>query len=172
VFSHASSNCPQKVSVKSVSNSNAKRKEVVQNQNIDNGKEDKEEFIEVRSRKNGANNKTQMAKDKTPMKIPEKDTKDSPDVKNDIGSSSGKEYSTKPTKKWSVHKDILEAKKRSANKFTVFKMYDDNERHKLREIKNIEVVDEFLRKNVTPTESDMEIGILIWLHTISRKRKC
>ncbi|GKE16937.1 hypothetical protein Tco_1424514, partial [Tanacetum coccineum] len=149
---HAGSNCPK--SVKSVSNSNEKREEVVQNQNIDTGKEDKEGFVEVKSRKNGgidnkvkrpnfranpqnnkygsnvknvyqAKNKTQEVKEKTPIKVPEKDTKDSPNVKNDKGSGSEKENSETSTKKWSVHKDILEAMKRSANKYTIFEMYDD-----------------------------------------------
>ncbi|GKG02731.1 RNA-directed DNA polymerase, eukaryota, reverse transcriptase zinc-binding domain protein, partial [Tanacetum coccineum] len=61
VFRHAGSNCPK--SVKSVSNSNEKREEVAQNQNIDTGKEDKESFIEVKSRKNGGiDNKVKKAK--------------------------------------------------------------------------------------------------------------
>ncbi|GJZ54068.1 RNA-directed DNA polymerase, eukaryota, reverse transcriptase zinc-binding domain protein [Tanacetum coccineum] len=34
-------------------------------------------------------------------------------------------------------------------------MYDVNEQNELRELKNMEIVDGFLNKNVTPTESDM-----------------
>ncbi|GKB53018.1 RNA-directed DNA polymerase, eukaryota, reverse transcriptase zinc-binding domain protein, partial [Tanacetum coccineum] len=73
-----------------------------------------------------------------------------------ITSSNDKESPNKgKKKKWSMHKYILEAMKRTSNKFTVFEMYDVNEQNELKELHNKEIVDEFLNKNVTPKESDM-----------------
>nr|GEU89886.1 histidine kinase 3 [Tanacetum cinerariifolium] len=75
---------------------------------------------------------------KTPVKEPEKSPK-----------------LVKSGKKWSVHNDILEAMKRSANKFSLFEKYDVNEQNELRDLKNMEIVDGFLNKKITPTEKDM-----------------
>nr|GEW61298.1 RNA-directed DNA polymerase, eukaryota, reverse transcriptase zinc-binding domain protein [Tanacetum cinerariifolium] len=70
-----------------------------------------------------AKNKNQVVKEKTLVKNPKKSTKKN--ASNDNANDEGKSESNK--KKWSVYKDILEAMKRPANKFSVFKMYDKRE---------------------------------------------
>nr|GEU79134.1 RNA-directed DNA polymerase, eukaryota, reverse transcriptase zinc-binding domain protein [Tanacetum cinerariifolium] len=67
-------------------------------------------------------------------------------VSNEEGSS------VKSRKQWSVHKDILDVMKKSANKLTVFEMYDVNEQNELKELRSMEVVDEFLNMNMCPSE--------------------
>ncbi|GJS57687.1 RNA-directed DNA polymerase, eukaryota, reverse transcriptase zinc-binding domain protein [Tanacetum coccineum] len=61
------------------------------------------------------------------------------DVGGEKGFDSGKN-------KWSVHKDIVDAMKKYANKFSVFGMYDINEQNELTELKHMEIVDAFLNK--------------------------
>nr|GEZ09874.1 retrotransposon protein, putative, Ty3-gypsy subclass [Tanacetum cinerariifolium] len=44
--------------------------------------------------------------------------------------------------------------KRSANKYSLFELYDVDEQNELSDLKKIEVVEEFLNKNAIPTEND------------------
>nr|GEU94941.1 RNA-directed DNA polymerase, eukaryota, reverse transcriptase zinc-binding domain protein [Tanacetum cinerariifolium] len=73
---------------------------------------------------------------------------------NTFISDEGKSEKTK--KKWYVHKYILDAMKRSSNKFTVFEMYDVNEQNELKELRSMEIVDDFLNKNKCPSEAVMK----------------
>ncbi|GJY27864.1 zinc knuckle CX2CX4HX4C containing protein [Tanacetum coccineum] len=47
-----------------------------------------------------------------------------------------------------LSEDTLEAMKRSANKFYVLEMYDVNEQNELNDLRNMEIVDEFLNKKL------------------------
>ncbi|GJX30663.1 RNA-directed DNA polymerase, eukaryota, reverse transcriptase zinc-binding domain protein [Tanacetum coccineum] len=89
-----------------------------------------------------------LVNDKTSIKNTEKK------ISNDNGDKEEKSENSK--KKWSVHKDILKDMKRSANKFIVFEMYDVNKQNELNELRNIEIVDDFLNKNVCLTKDDMK----------------
>ncbi|GJY57797.1 RNA-directed DNA polymerase, eukaryota, reverse transcriptase zinc-binding domain protein [Tanacetum coccineum] len=61
-----------------------------------------------------------------------------------------------PSKKaWSVHGEILSAMKRSTNKYSVLEIYDENELCELNDIKNKEIVEEFINQKRIPTGSDM-----------------
>ncbi|GJY79667.1 RNA-directed DNA polymerase, eukaryota, reverse transcriptase zinc-binding domain protein [Tanacetum coccineum] len=100
--------------------------------------------------------KDRSEKSETVMqKTSEKVSKESPDMKNDKASGSDKKVHEESTKKWSVHKDILDAMKRSANKYSLFELCDVDEQNELRDLKKMEVVEEFLNKNAIPTENDM-----------------
>ncbi|GKA27145.1 retrotransposon protein, putative, ty1-copia subclass [Tanacetum coccineum] len=101
-----------------------------------------------------AKNTTQVVKDKTPIKVVEKD------VNVDSRNEEGKSENSK--KKWFVYKDILEPMKRSANKFTLFKMYDD-------EMKgwNIEMIAYFKQKSeLLVDKGRKDVGGLISITTI------
>ncbi|GJR59117.1 zinc knuckle CX2CX4HX4C containing protein [Tanacetum coccineum] len=85
---------------------------------------------------------------KTPNKTPEKEAgKNEKEMTGSQGSGN---------KKWSVHKDILEAMKRSANKYSLFEMYDVNEQNELNELQNKEIADSFLHRGVRPTDDAMK----------------
>ncbi|GJX38013.1 zinc knuckle CX2CX4HX4C containing protein [Tanacetum coccineum] len=121
------------------------------NNGVHVSKEVNEGFMKVKNRKNiGIDNKNmnQVVNDKTSIKNTEKK------ISNDNGDKEEKSENSK--KKWSVHKDILKDMKRSANKFIVFEMYDVNKQNELNELRNIEIVDDFLNKNVCLTKDDMK----------------
>ncbi|PWA84866.1 zinc knuckle CX2CX4HX4C [Artemisia annua] len=80
-------------------------------------------------------------------KSPEKNTKTNKHVE-EKGSSPNR-------KAWSVHREILEAIKRTSNKYSVIEMYDIHIQNELQELCNKEVVDEFLRNKRTPTEEEI-----------------
>ncbi|GJU62426.1 RNA-directed DNA polymerase, eukaryota, reverse transcriptase zinc-binding domain protein [Tanacetum coccineum] len=148
VFGHADSSCYRKESNKAASGVYKKDNANVQSEDHDTNasKEVNDGSVEVRNRKNvgidnkvkrknykanpqpikfGSNiktmyqakNKNQVVKEKTPVKTLEKSTERMLSANNEGKSKSNK-------KKWFVHKDILEAMKRSANKFSMFEMYD------------------------------------------------
>ncbi|GKD09417.1 hypothetical protein Tco_1189102 [Tanacetum coccineum] len=61
-----------------------------------------------------------------------------------------------PSKKaWSVHGENLSAIKRSANKYSVFKLHDENEISELNEMKNREIVKEIINQKRVLTDGDM-----------------
>nr|GEU47494.1 hypothetical protein [Tanacetum cinerariifolium] len=63
---------------------------------------------------------------------------------------------TTPTKKaWSIHGELLTAMKRSANKYSVLEMYEEEEMSELNEMQNKEIVDKFISQKKIPTESEM-----------------
>ena len=62
-----------------------------------------------------------------------------------------------PNKKaQSVQGEILEAMKRTSDKYSILEMYDINNQNELQELHNKEIVDEFLSNRKTPTEEEME----------------
>ncbi|GJT29694.1 reverse transcriptase [Tanacetum coccineum] len=65
-------------------------------------------------------------------------------------SEAGQSGNTK--KQWLVHQEILQAMKRFANKFYVLQMYDVNDQNELEELKNMEIVDEYINKKEYPPE--------------------
>ncbi|GJW67965.1 RNA-directed DNA polymerase, eukaryota, reverse transcriptase zinc-binding domain protein [Tanacetum coccineum] len=171
VFGHTGSNCPKNETIKVNIDCDEKTEPMVQKVNTVVNKDGNDGFVEVRSKKNGginykmkrpnyranpqsnkggnnvknvyqAKKKNQVEKEKSPVQTPMKEPEKSP-------------KSVKSGKKWSVHNDILEAMKRSANKFSLFEKYDVNEQNELRDLKNMEIVDGFLNKKITPTEKDM-----------------
>nr|GEY94310.1 zinc knuckle CX2CX4HX4C [Tanacetum cinerariifolium] len=64
------------------------------------------------------------------------------------------ETSTK--KAWRVHGEIPSAMKRSANKYSVLELYDENDISELKEMKNKEVAKRFIDQKKVPTENDMQ----------------
>nr|GEW88052.1 reverse transcriptase domain-containing protein [Tanacetum cinerariifolium] len=75
------------------------------------------------------------------------------EVKN---KSPGGEKEKSPSRKaWSVHGEILSAIKRSTNKYYVLELYDENEISELNDMKNKEIVEEFINQKRVPTEGDM-----------------
>ncbi|GKE00282.1 hypothetical protein Tco_1388265 [Tanacetum coccineum] len=58
-------------------------------------------------------------------------------------------------KAWSVHGEILSAMRRSANKYTVLEMYDINEQGELNDMRNRELVDDFISQKRDPTDAEM-----------------
>ncbi|GKB79070.1 RNA-directed DNA polymerase, eukaryota, reverse transcriptase zinc-binding domain protein, partial [Tanacetum coccineum] len=86
------------------------------NSEVQKPKETNDSFVEVKNRKNiGIDNKV---KEKSPVKTLVKN--DEKMISSDSKEKDGSLENSK--KKWFVHKDILEAMKRSANKFTLFEM--------------------------------------------------
>ncbi|PWA45567.1 hypothetical protein CTI12_AA516530 [Artemisia annua] len=59
-------------------------------------------------------------------------------------------------KAWNVDNDIVNAIKRTSNKYSVLDMYDENDQGELSDMRNKEIVDIFLSLNQTPTDDDME----------------
>ncbi|GJW42670.1 reverse transcriptase domain-containing protein [Tanacetum coccineum] len=55
----------------------------------------------------------------------------------------------------SVHGEILSAMKRSANKYSVLEVYDEQEIIELNEIKNREIVDNFISQKKIPSDNEM-----------------
>ncbi|GJR98189.1 RNA-directed DNA polymerase, eukaryota, reverse transcriptase zinc-binding domain protein [Tanacetum coccineum] len=93
------------------------------------------------------------------MKINENVVPKEPDVisKNTPAKESQKSPSQTPCKKvWNVHNDILAAMRRSANKFSVFEKYDENETNNLQSIMNKEIVEKFITRNKEPSACDMK----------------
>ncbi|GJT76140.1 zinc knuckle CX2CX4HX4C containing protein [Tanacetum coccineum] len=83
-----------------------------------------------------------------------------PDKTNQYGevknkSPEGKKEKSPSKKAWSVHGENLSAMKRSANKYSVLELYDENEISELNDIKNREIVEEFINQKRVPTECDM-----------------
>ncbi|GJV78567.1 RNA-directed DNA polymerase, eukaryota, reverse transcriptase zinc-binding domain protein [Tanacetum coccineum] len=173
VFGHDDRKCPKKVAINLIKDRSEKSETVMQNQSNENGRKDQEGFVEVRSKKNvginkkvkrpnfranpqnnrhgnnvknvyQAKNKSQVDKDKTPLRTSEKVSKESPDMKNDKASGSDKKVHEESIKKWYVHKDILDAMKRSANKYSLFELYDVDEQNELRDLKKMEQKKELL----------------------------
>nr|GEW82000.1 ATPase, F1/V1/A1 complex, alpha/beta subunit, zinc knuckle CX2CX4HX4C [Tanacetum cinerariifolium] len=101
---------------------------------LDRNKEKNDGFVKVKSKKNGG--MEDRVKRQNSRKI----------------SREGKSNNSK--KQWSMHKDILEAMKRSSNKFSVLEMYDVNEQIELNDLRNMEIVDEFLNKKKTVYEEE------------------
>nr|GEX74668.1 hypothetical protein [Tanacetum cinerariifolium] len=152
VFGHAESSCPKKEPIKSINVNSEKDDTVVQIGIIDAYKKVNDGFVEVGSRKNvGINNKVKRPN----YKANPHNNKFGNNVKNVYKAKNMNQVEKEKTLVKSSEKNISEAIKRSTNKFTMFEMYDLKEHNELREIKNMEIVNEFLNKNVTPTESDM-----------------
>ncbi|GJS87254.1 hypothetical protein Tco_0769890 [Tanacetum coccineum] len=61
--------------------------------------------------------------------------------------------------------------KRSTNKFADFEMYDVNEQNELRELKNMEIMDEFLNKLIDPSENDMRDWDLDMIAYFKKKKE-
>nr|GFA52197.1 ATPase, F1/V1/A1 complex, alpha/beta subunit, zinc knuckle CX2CX4HX4C [Tanacetum cinerariifolium] len=105
-----------------------------------------------------AKSKNQVEKEKNTVKFPVKSPYKK--VSNDSSSDEGKSEKTKKKcyvfRFINVHKDILDAMKRSVNKFTVFEMYDVNEQNELKELRSMEIIDDFLKKNKFPSEEVMK----------------
>nr|GEY61712.1 hypothetical protein [Tanacetum cinerariifolium] len=73
--------------------------------------------------------------------------------------SLGEQKSTTETstkKAWRVHGEIPSAMKRSANKYSVLELYDENDISELKEMKNKEVAKRFIDQKKVPTENDMQ----------------
>ncbi|GKD92404.1 zinc knuckle CX2CX4HX4C containing protein [Tanacetum coccineum] len=106
--------------------------------------EDSDEgFVEVKRKKNivyQAKTKEVKSPKKTPTKMPEAAE----------GIKKRRLEVREIVKKWSAYKDILEAMKRSANKYSLFELYDVNDQNELKELKDMKIVDNFLNKRIRP----------------------
>ncbi|PWA92557.1 ATPase, F1/V1/A1 complex, alpha/beta subunit, Zinc knuckle CX2CX4HX4C [Artemisia annua] len=61
-----------------------------------------------------------------------------------------------PKKTWSVPGEIVEAMKKSANKYSILEMYDVNELGELNDIRNKEIVDEFISQNKCLSDNELQ----------------
>ncbi|GJY66712.1 zinc knuckle CX2CX4HX4C containing protein [Tanacetum coccineum] len=90
---------------------------------------------------------------------------------NEMRDKSGEKGSDNGKKQWSVHRDIVDAMKRSANKFYVFGMYEINKQNELNELTNMEIMDVFLNKKVNPTKEEMKDWNLDMIAYYKQKRE-
>ncbi|PWA48287.1 zinc knuckle CX2CX4HX4C [Artemisia annua] len=68
--------------------------------------------------------------------------------KNNVGSKS-------PEKKaWKVGNEVVSALRKSANKYSVLGMYDENDQSELEDIRSREIVEEFIRQKKEPTDEE------------------
>ncbi|PWA45605.1 ATPase, F1/V1/A1 complex, alpha/beta subunit, Zinc knuckle CX2CX4HX4C [Artemisia annua] len=61
-----------------------------------------------------------------------------------------------PKKAWNVPGEIVDALKKSANKYSVLEEYDVNELGELTEIRNKDIVDEFISQNKNLSENELQ----------------
>ncbi|GJZ55586.1 zinc knuckle CX2CX4HX4C containing protein [Tanacetum coccineum] len=198
VFGHADSCCPKKepIIVNSGNNVKEHHSEQKEDQDINTKENNNEGFEEVRNKKKvGVDNKDRnqnfkanpqinrpgnnvksvyQAKrkeheEKVQTHVKSNNTTEEKNGPNISANAEGKSGQSK--KQWSIHKDLIDAMKRSANKFTVLEMFDVNEQNELKEIKNMKIVDEFLRKQVDPCENDMRDWDLDMIAYFKKKKE-
>lgn len=186
VYGHTDQQCSKKKECdKPECSTKSNRPEEIKGNSSNKGGDD-EGFIGVGNNKNGGvedkvrkqNFKlnTQLPKQVNPKQVPNKPKTTNQFVyqqKKPIsqnmqgGSSSGGEEKGKkdsipsllkssPKKAWSVPGEIVDAMKKSANKYSVLGMYDVNELGELTEIRNKEIVDEFISQKKKLTENELQ----------------
>ncbi|GJR87831.1 RNA-directed DNA polymerase, eukaryota, reverse transcriptase zinc-binding domain protein [Tanacetum coccineum] len=119
----------------------------------------KSRFVNQKSSMNG-NSKVQY--EFQPKKKGNNETKEivaSEEARKENTKENQKPVEKTPTKKaWNVKDDILAAKNRSANKFSVFELYDENKVNEIQDMKNRETVESFIAHMKDPTANDTGIA--------------
>ncbi|GKD76606.1 zinc knuckle CX2CX4HX4C containing protein [Tanacetum coccineum] len=183
VFGHSALQCPKtKVEVRADDKRDSNGDKV---QNNKNGNVDKDGFIPVQKKKNNIQEKVLRHNFKLnsqqsrvgvqkgnvsgrneaqyvfqpKKKVNSENVVKEKVVKSDNLKSQGAQETPEQTpvkKAWTVHGEILSAMKRSANKYTLFELYDKSKIEDLQVLKNREIVDRFINQKENPRENVMK----------------
>ncbi|GJX84964.1 RNA-directed DNA polymerase, eukaryota, reverse transcriptase zinc-binding domain protein [Tanacetum coccineum] len=104
----------------------------------------------------GINEKVLRPNFKPNTQPPKGGNKKQENINDDVNLDGGTLPKTLNKKQWNVNDDILSAMKRSANKYTMLELYDENEIMELQEMKNRDKVEKFISLKKDPTESEIK----------------